>query len=731
MFVKDAGSWLFSLQRRTRLIILVFLILIGITAVLSNCQQTPQTELARQPAATTAALADAPTKRPPTAAPAEQSPQPTTTVQSTVIAGAEPAAKATMEVERTPEPMATGTKASRPVEPAASRADAPKGALISVKMESKAGVLLDELPETIRDQAVDIIMARPASFWEELARKQVQLTKRRLNFRNFAYDDKGQLPLPPEELWSIAIDPAGPVRETIDGHDLVTARYTFTSTLLTDAGSPGAAEPALAREGGKWDEPFILPVDPDLLLQRTGNACLNESGFPPNSFDSENAWVFFDFTCEGDSGGVLGCHRSRLHPQSCFEILGDRVGAVETKVQFEHLTWDAELADAVRVGELTHLDGPDLKVIGADLENNRVIYRYFPEDSCAIVEQCVSGSGWRRLLQFNATVHNVGAETMYIGPVVAENPIHNLFQYNACHAHYHFSDYGDFTFAGAEENLSSKQAFCVESTNRFSNNEWSPLTHDYTCRFQGVQAGWVDEYVAGLDCQWIDITDVEIDDAGESFTLGLSSNPDQFLCEGSLVLDGEGNPVWEASGLTTPNGAPVNRPQCDFVSDWDVNNEGTRDLFLLPAGSFVTEPCAAGLLSPLRNCGFNPQTAGIEFLVQDDAGEDAGADQPPAEVPQGAFACEPGQPVQLTCRLEGDADLQVARFCDYSAALETGVACTYSDALANQIVDREETTISFTCPVERDDDEPGGLYALYTTPLLGEGESQRISCIAR
>jgi hypothetical protein len=621
--------------------------------------------------------------------------------------------------QSTADPMATVTRETVVTPTAEPRAIAPEGALVSVKMDGQVGVLLDEVPAEMRDRVAEVLMERPESYWSELAHRQTRLTLRRLNFRNFVYNNKGQLPLPPQVLWAFELDPVGPSRQTsLDGHDLVVIPYTFSSMLLADAVSVAEAEPALAGEGGKWDEPFILPYDPELLFQRTGNACLNEAGFPPNSFDSENAWVFFDFSCEADSGGPLGCHRTRLANQSCLDALDRRVGAFETEVQFERLAWDEELADSVRIGAVTHTDGPDLKVIGEDLENYRIVYRYFPADSCALVEQCVGDSGWRRLLQFNATVHNIGGEPMHIGPAAAENPVQNLFQYNACHDHFHFSDYGDFTLvasdgAGTEESISSKQAFCVESTNRFSNNEWSPLTHSYTCLFQGVQAGWVDEYVAGLDCQWIDITDIEIPEEGAPVTLGFVSNPDRFLCEGALVLDERGNPVWEPSGLTTADGRDIQRPQCEFVSAWDVNNEDSRELFVMPRGSFVTDPCDGGQIGPLRNCGFNPQEQ------------------------EEIASCEPGEVVQLTCSIEDGSTPQVLRVCEYSETLGTGVACTFLDAVANIVVDREAAEVSFTCPLIRDrsdeasgavDDEPGSHYSFYVAPVFGEDEPQPVNC---
>jgi hypothetical protein len=438
-------------------------------------------------------------------------------------------------------------------------------------------------------------------------------------------------------------------------------------------------------------------------LQRTGNACVNEAGFPPNSFDAENAHVFYDYTCAAESGGIAGCHRTRLAQQSCLEALQSSVGFVETAVELERLEWDDELAAEVRVGEVSQPDGPDLRVVAEDLNNYRVVYRYFAPDSCAIQEQCVGGSGWRRLLQFDATVHNVGTQPLHIG-LIANDPLHNLFQYNVCHGHFHFSDYGDFLFAGEEQNLSSKQAFCVESTGRPSNNEWSPLTHSYTCGYQGVQAGWVDEYHAGLECQWIDITGLEVPDDGSPVTLGFAFNPNQFLCEGTPVLDAQGNRLWEPSGLTAADGTMVERPQCDFVPDWDANNLGSAEVTVRPAGSFVTEACPTDLLGPLRNCGFQDQT--------------------PARPP----ACQPGESVQLSCTLPEGAAPQVLRLCDFSDALGTGVGCTYQDALVNTIVGPEPAEVSFTCPAGRDVSEPGGSYSLYVAPLLPEDDVQPLAC---
>ena len=56
--------------------------------------------------------------------------------------------------------------------------------------------------------------------------------------------------------------------------------------------------------------------------------------------------------------------------------------------------------------------------------------------------------------------------------------------------------------------------------------------------YQGVAAGWVDKYQAGLSGQWIDTTDIPKGTGTRSF----HSNPKGFLCEGKFV-DESGVPL--------------------------------------------------------------------------------------------------------------------------------------------------------------------------------------------
>ncbi len=80
------------------------------------------------------------------------------------------------------------------------------GALVHVTATSKVGVLLDEVPDSIRERVAAALIAKPDSFYEARAKQQLTLSTYRLNFRSSFYDEdsgKNQLPLPPPEVQAI------------------------------------------------------------------------------------------------------------------------------------------------------------------------------------------------------------------------------------------------------------------------------------------------------------------------------------------------------------------------------------------------------------------------------------------------------------------------------------------------------------------------------------------------
>ena len=573
------------------------------------------------------------------------------------------------------------------------------GALVDIAMASRVGVLLDEVPETARQRLVDDLIAKPASFWESRARRQIEAAMYRLTYRNLYFEvaeGKGQLPLPPVEQWRLDVGVAE--RTTVDGHDLVVVPYALSGTLLAPTDSPARSDAALAVVGGVVEEFFTLPVDPEHLLERTGFACMNEDDFPPNSVDTENARLFFDDTCEAAAVGEVedGCHVTVGVDQNCVAALREQVGAVETTVRFTRVAWDASRADDVRVGQQTP-GGAQLRALEEGVADNRIIYRYFPANSCAITEGCVGAPGWRRLLQFTATVQNLGAQAAAIEDVGPGSPPveNNMVSFSQCHQHMHFNHYGRFSFGDGTQQLGGKRAFCLESTSRYFNNEATPMTHPYGCHFQGVAPGWGDDYIAGLDCQWVDITPVD-STGGISAPLGFTVNPDDFLCEGELQRDADGAPLFEPTTFTSEDGRIENRFQCEFFPDHRDDNSVSVDVNVPEEGGMVTSDCGRFLIGDKRNCGF--------------ARKDVS--------PQ---SCTPGESITLSCSGGSDDAPTVVRMCEASQR-EGGIPCVYRDALSSAVVGTAAAAVTFVCPAAREapaaDAEVGGLFSTFVAPVV-------------
>jgi hypothetical protein len=590
------------------------------------------------------------------------------------------------------------------------------GAIVTVHMDSTVGVVLDEIPMSIRDRVATALIAKPASFWTTRAENQTKLTTYRLVFRKQFYDnDKDALPTPPPSSWKFALK-GTPARMTVGNHDVVAVDYAFDSTLLTDTMSPGISEPALEAAGGEWDEPFTLPLDPELLFQRTRFACMDEAEFPPQSVDSEETDSFYDYTCDVEAQlSRNACHQTELPDQSCVDALTSSVGSIDTNLVFKRVAYDKTMADQIRVGPITSFTGADLKVVTEEFHINRTIYRYIAPDSCTLVEQCVGAPGWRRLLQFSTSDRNVGGTTLVIGAVDyfgngldggTELSTHGVFEYSACHQHYHFTHYGSFTYGdGTGTASTTKRGFCLQSTNRFSNHELSPLTNQFNdCGYQGVEIGWVDEYKAGLQCQWIDVTGVDTSAAAVTKPLKFVSNPDGFICEGTPILDASGNQTWVHTDFTTATGQPVDKPACNYTPGYADNNTDSYDVTLgTPGEGYVTAACDRGQIGPLRNCGFtNTKTS---------------------------FTCVPGTPAVAHCTVPAGAAPQVARLCEASHVLGTGIPCPFQDSLATANIEPGlGANLNFTCPSSRDANEPGGSAALYTAPSYPDDTAAAVTC---
>ena len=156
----------------------------------------------------------------------------------------------------------------------------------------------------------------------------------------------------------------------------------------------------------------------------------------------------------------------------------------------------------------------------------QVVDRTFTTSSCALVEQCIGGSGIRRLLRFDVMVANISQQAFVLGDPTSQPG----FEFSPCHGHYHFQGFSEYQLLDAQGQqivAGHKQAFCVLDTLRYLTAPWVPASSFYDCGFQGLQPGWADIYDRTLDCQWIDVTNVP---AG-NYVLRVVVNPQGILAE--------------------------------------------------------------------------------------------------------------------------------------------------------------------------------------------------------
>ncbi len=132
--------------------------------------------------------------------------------------------------------------------------------------------------------------------------------------------------------------------------------------------------------------------------------------------------------------------------------------------------------------------------------------------TCDVNEGCVTGYGTRYVISFDSKINNVGTLDYMIG-----NPSSNpgMFSFNNCHGHAHYEGYGDYRLIdmyGNPMQAGHKNGFCVMDLCGFG---------QYNCGNMGISVGCYDEYGAGTQCQWVDITDIPDGD----YRLAIVINP--------------------------------------------------------------------------------------------------------------------------------------------------------------------------------------------------------------
>ncbi|XP_026729832.1 lysyl oxidase homolog 3 [Trichoplusia ni] len=157
---------------------------------------------------------------------------------------------------------------------------------------------------------------------------------------------------------------------------------------------------------------------------------------------------------------------------------------------------------------------------------------------CAMEENCLSRSAYelkkntrdwqyetRRLLRFTASSFNGG--NAEFRPYLPKH----LWQWHMCHMHYHsmevFAIFDVLDENGVKVAEGHKASFCLED-----NTCLPGVDKKYSCKNygdQGISVNCSDVYMYNIDCQWVDVTDVQPGD----YTFKVAVNPHARVAEQS------------------------------------------------------------------------------------------------------------------------------------------------------------------------------------------------------
>ena len=289
----------------------------------------------------------------------------------------------------------------------------PDGALVFVHFKGIVGFNLDEIPSYLMNESLNFILNYvDDSMWEQRAIIQISATT---NFKVFG--SERQLTIPPKELWKIEMNDK-PFQTLIGNHSFVVRKYQFNSVLVGPASNLNASEPLLTEVGGKHNQKFILPIDPEHLLQRTGFACTHKSP----TINSENILSNFN-----------------QNSPICVQALKDNVGLTVVNIKWERITWDENVAKMYRFGDISQF--ADLQGDLSKLKDEiNIGYRFIEENSCVLDEGgsgvaagCARDKGWRQLLKFSSVTVNIGRTEIHLGNISAEYVQRGIFEFDPCH----------------------------------------------------------------------------------------------------------------------------------------------------------------------------------------------------------------------------------------------------------------------------------------------------------
>ncbi len=162
-----------------------------------------------------------------------------------------------------------------------------------------------------------------------------------------------------------------------------------------------------------------------------------------------------------------------------------------------------EDGSCVPFGDVDCPEGPDLRLNPFVLSSSMYVTVLDTENECLINEGCLQGVGRRDIVRFTTRIENIGTQDYFIGDPQNQP---GQFTYDNCHNHFHYDGYAQYSLYdvwGQYIPIGYKNGFCVLDLDCPN-----PQMSQFGCDNMGITAGCSDTYDAGIDCQWLDITDV-------------------------------------------------------------------------------------------------------------------------------------------------------------------------------------------------------------------------------